>query len=355
MTEGLLLVNVGTPDGLGRRDLRRYLIEFLSDPFVIDRSGLWWRFLLRHVIVPRRAPSAARAYAAIWNHARDESPLRTITRAQAEGVGAALDAIAGVRVDWAMRYGRPNIAAGLARLREAGCDRVLVAPLYPQFSGATTGTAEAAARAASAAMADPPELLFLPPWYDDPAYVTATAAGIRAHLQALDWAPQALVLSFHGLPQAHLDRGDPYRDHCLATAERLRTALDWPSDMVHVAFQSRGRRIAWTGPELEPMLADLARQGVGRVCVATPGFIADCLETAEEVGLRAARHFLDAGGEAFARVPCLNDTPEAAAMIAEIAGAHLRPWIGTAPAPGQRQHRGQPGPGTAPATAAVPS
>jgi len=344
MTSGLLLVNVGTPDSLAPRDIRRYLLEFMSDPLVIDRTGPWWRFLLRHVIVPRRAPASARAYAAIWNRERDESPLRTITRAQAAGVQAALDPPGDIRVGWAMRYGRPTIAAELARLRDAGCAQVLVAPLYPQFSAATTGTVETATRAALATMADPPALRFLPPWFDHPAYIRATAAGIQDHVRALDWAPQALVLSFHGLPQAHVDRGDPYCDQCLKTAGRLSAALGEQFGEVHTAFQSRGRRIVWTGPELEPVLADLARQGVGRVCVATPGFVADCLETVEEVGLRAARHFLANGGKRFTRIPCLNDTPAASAMVAGIAREHLAGWFETGLTPPHAAHLALHGP-----------
>jgi protoporphyrin/coproporphyrin ferrochelatase len=313
---GVLLVNVGTPDSTDLGDIRRYLHEFMSDPRVIDRSGLWWRFLLKRVIVPRRAPVSARAYAAIWNGERNESPLRTVTRAQAQGVQARLGPPERVLVGWAMRYGGPSIATGIARLRAAGCDRLLVAPLYPQYSGATTETVLDKLREVMDALAKLPDLRILAPYHDDPRYIAALAAGIRAHVAGLTWHPQALVLSFHGLPQAHIDRGDPYRSHCENTAERLRTTLGDQFAQMPLVFQSRSRRMVWTGPELEKTLADLAHSGTNRVCVVTPGFASDCLETVEEVGIRAARHFRDNGGQDYSRVPCLNDTPTALDLIA---------------------------------------
>jgi len=315
MTIGVLLINVGTPDGTDITSIRRYLSEFMSDYRVIDRKGLWWRFLLNRVIIPKRAPVTAAAYRAIWNHDRDESPLRTITRNQAEQVQAALSGDHDIRVGWAMRYGSPAIADTLHEMTGAGCDRLLIVPLYPQYAGATTGTVLDKVDEALREEARQPALHVLPPYYATPAYVATLADTIRTHHAALTWQPQTTILSFHGLPQHFIDQGDPYQSQCEATADLLRNTLNADASAMPLAYQSRGGRAVWIGPGLEETLTRLAADGIKDVSVVTPGFAADCVETLEEVAIRAREHFIAAGGRNFTTVPCLNDSPVSVGML----------------------------------------
>ena len=316
METGVLLVNVGTPEDLSLRSVRRYLRAFLSDRRIIDRGGPLWWLILNGLIIPRRAKKSRHAYSLIWNEERGESPLRTLTRAQAEKLQAAFSGEGGLVVDWAMRYGSPAIGEGIARLVARGCGRILVFPLYPQYATATTESVIDELNEALAALpAPPPEVRIVPPYYDDPAYVGALAESIRRHRERLAWEPEVWLASFHGLPRAVIEAGDPYEAQCNITVNLLRTALGLDARTMPLVYQSRGRGGEWLGPELEPTLGRLAGEGVRDVAVICPGFATDCIETLEEVGLRAAGAFRQAGGRNFSLVPCLNDSPDAIALL----------------------------------------
>ncbi len=324
---GILLINLGTPEATDPASMRRYLKEFMSDPRVIERRGLWWWALLNGVIIPRRARKSARAYDLIWNRDRDESPLRTITRSQAEKLAATLSGDDRIHVTWAMRYGTPPIADGMARLADAGCRKVLIFPLYPQYSAATTGTAMDRVFDAMKAMRWQPAIRVVPPYFDDPAHIGTLAQHITAQQRALGWTPEACVASFHGLPVAFIEKGDPYRDQCEATVALLRAKLGRGPDTMPLVYQSRGGLAIWLEPGLEETLADLAARGLRRLTVVAPGFAADCIETLEEIKIRAARTFSDAGGEQLRYIPCLNDDPGSVTMLATLARHQLAGWV----------------------------
>ncbi|HEX7850536.1 MAG TPA: ferrochelatase, partial [Sphingomonas sp.] len=256
----------------------------------------------------------------VWTDAG--SPLAAITRAQAE---ALKDSWPGVTVDWAMRYGNPAIGDRLAAMKAAGCERILIAPLYPQYCAATTATANDKAFAALAGMRWQPAIRTLPPYHDDPAYIAALAQSVRASLAALDFEPQALIASFHGMPARTLDLGDPYHCHCRKTARLLGEALG--RELI-VTFQSRFGRAKWLEPATDKTLAALPGQGIKRVAIIAPGFSADCLETLEELAIRGRDTFLTAGGERFAYLSCLNDSAPGLTMLRGILSRELAGWIG---------------------------
>jgi ferrochelatase len=330
---GVLIVNLGSPDGTGYWPMRRYLKEFLSDRRVIEVPRLLWWPLLNLVILSRRPQRSGAAYAKIWDWKRNEAPLRTITRNQAETLGAALaDLGPRLRVDWAMRYGSPAIADRLAAMQADGCERILVVPLYPQYAAATTATVNDVAFDALKAMRWQPALRTAPPWHDDPAYIAALAASIRASLARLDFEPEVVLASFHGIPQDYFDKGDPYHCHCQKTVRLLRDALGWPEERLRITFQSRFGRAEWLKPYTDETVKALARAGVKRLAVVMPGFVADCLETLEEIGVENAHFFKEGGGEHFAALPCLNDSAEGMAVIAHVVRRELSGWL---PAPGE--------------------
>ncbi|MGK2286705.1 ferrochelatase [Pedomonas sp. V897] len=322
---GVLLVNLGTPDGTDLRSIRRYLAEFLSDPRVIEIPKAVWLPILHGVILRLRPPKTAAAYARIWDRAHNQSPLRVITEAQAAGLQHAFGAQVTVR--WAMRYGTPAIKAELERLKAEGCDRVLIAPLYPQYSGATTATAVDKAGEALRAMRWQPAVRYLPPYHDDPAYIAALARSVREHLEGLDHVPERLVASFHGMPRRTLDLGDPYHCQCHKTARLLREALGWPEDRFVVTFQSRFGKAEWLKPYTAETMAQLAGAGVKSVAVLAPGFSADCIETLDELANENRELFLGAGGERFTYIPCLNDSPGGMALLARLIERELAGWL----------------------------
>jgi ferrochelatase len=323
---GVLLVNLGSPSSTETGAVRRYLREFLSDRRVIEvPRPVWWVVLNLFVLTTRPAKSA-HAYQQIWNRERNEAPLITITRAQAERL-AAIFGDGSIVVDWAMRYGTPAIGERLRALKEAGCDRILVAPLYPQYAGATTGTAIDAAFAALRAMRWQPALRTLPPYHDDPAYIAALADTMTADLAALDFKPELVIASFHGLPRDYLDKGDPYHCHCQKTVRLLREKLGWPAERLRLTFQSRFGRAEWLQPYTDVTIAELARSGVKRLAVVMPGFSADCLETLEEIAIRGAETFREAGGERYAALACLNERPAGMRMIETLVRRELGGWV----------------------------
>jgi ferrochelatase len=317
---GVLLINLGTPDAPDATSVRRYLAEFLSDRRVVEIPQIVWQPILRGAILTTRPKKSAHAYQQVWTE--EGSPLAINTRATAEAMQQTMGD--GVLVDWAMRYGNPAIADRLAAMQAAGCDRILLAPLYPQYCAATTATANDAAFAALRAMRWQPAIRTLPPYHDDPAYIDALVALVERQLATLDFRADALLASFHGMPQRTLTLGDPYHCHALKTARLLAEALPLP---VHVSFQSRFGRAKWLEPETEATLADLVKNDVRNVAVFTPGFAADCLETLEEIALRAKAVFLRQGGENFAYLPCLNASAEAIALYHRLLSRELSGWI----------------------------
>lgn len=301
---GILLVNLGTPAAPTARAVRRYLAEFLSDERIVDYPRALWLPLLHGVILNVRPAKTARAYRSIWREETDESPLRYWTRRQSERLAAALGA--GAIVEWAMRYGAPSIRHRLAAMREAGAARILVLPLYPQYSETTNASvADAVARALRRENAGP-SVRIAGDFHDHPIYIGALKVGLDRHLAALGWAPERVVLSFHGLPKRLIDAGDPYFAQCAATASLLQVAMGWSPEFAPMTFQSKFGVGEWLKPGTEETLAALGAAGVKRVAVATPGFVADCIETLEEIAIRAREIFLEAGGDAFAALPCLN-------------------------------------------------
>ncbi len=327
MKTGILLINLGTPEAPDAASVRRYLKEFLSDPRVIEKRGILWWMILNLAILPRHSKKSAAAYGQIWNQELDESPLKTVTRSQANKIAARFGDDRAIVVEWAMRYGAPSIASGLKRLTGAGCAQVLLFPLYPQYSGATTGTALDKAYDALKTLRHHPALRTVPPYYANPAYIHAIASDITTHVQSLDWRPDHCLVSFHGLPESFIQAGDPYQSHCEATFARLQSALGADDDFLRLTYQSRGRgRARWTGPQLEETLVELAGKGVKNLCVVTPGFVSDCIETLEEVQIRAAQAFRAHGGANFSFVPCLNDSDAAIGLMHDLICKNLTGW-----------------------------
>jgi ferrochelatase len=325
---GVLIVNLGTPDGTDYWSIRRYLKEFLSDRRVIETPRLLWAPILQ-VILLRRPRAKGRDYDAIWNRELDEGPLKTITRSQSEELGLALRNLKGdIVVDWAMRYGKPPIGERLEALQAEGCGRILVVPLYPQYCAASTATVGDEAFEALKSMRWQPALRLAAPYYDDPVYIEALARSVRASLASLDFEPEVVLASYHGIPQDYSDKGDPYFRHCAETTRLLRERLRMSEERLRMTFQSRFGRAEWLKPYTAQTVRELASRGVKRLAVLTPGFAADCLETLEEIGVENARYFREAGGERFAAIPCLNDSPDGMAVLEAVARRELKGWAG---------------------------
>jgi ferrochelatase len=323
---GVLIVNLGTPEGTDYWSIRRYLQEFLSDRRVIETPRVIWLPILQAILL-RRPRVKGRDYESIWNKEQDESPLKTITRAQSEKLSAALRNLdRDVVVDWAMRYGAPPIAERLKALQAEGCDRILVIPLYPQYCAASTATVGDKAFEALQSMRWQPAIRVAAPYYDDPVYIDALARSVRESLAGLVFEPEILVASYHGIPQAYFDKGDPYFCHCAKTTRLLRDAMGMSEERLRMTFQSRFGRGEWLKPATSETLRELASSGVKRVAVLTPGFAADCLETLEEIRVENAGYFREAGGEHFAAIPCLNDSADGMAVIEAAARRELRGW-----------------------------
>ena len=324
---GVLLVNLGTPDSADARGVRVYLKEFLSDPRVIEDQGLKWKLVLNGIILRIRPSRKARDYRKIWNNDKNESPLKSITRAQSDKLAAAISEEDHVVVDWAMRYGNPSIASRIEALAAQGCDRLLVVPLYPQYSAATSATVCDEVFRVLAGMRAQPTLRVTPPYYDDPDYIEALALSINAHLQSLPFEPELIVASFHGMPKKYVDKGDPYLAHCIATTESLRKRMGLDASKLLLTFQSRFGFDEWLQPYTDKTMKKLAKDGVRRIAVVMPGFAADCLETLEEIAQENAEIFKHNGGEQFAAVPCLNDSDAGMDVIRQLVLRELQGWI----------------------------
>ena len=324
---GVLLVNLGTPDGTDYWSMRRYLKQFLSDRRVIEVPRWKWWPILNLIILTVRPGPKGRDYAAIWNRERDEGPLKTITRAQAERLAASLGGDGRVVVDWAMRYASPSTASRLDGLLAAGCDRILLLPLYPQYAAATTATACDEAFRALMRMRWQPTVRVAPPYHDDPVYIAAVAGSMRRQLAGLAFQPETIIASFHGMPRAYLEQGDPYHCQCMKTSRLLREALAWPAERWVTSFQSRFGSDPWLEPYTDETIARLARTGTRRLAVVAPGFSADCLETLEELDVENRQSFLDAGGTDFAYLAALNASDEGLAVIEAVVRRELAGWL----------------------------
>ncbi len=323
----MLFANLGTPDGYDYWSMRRYLKEFLSDRRVIEEPRWKWWPILNLIILTVRPGPKGRDYASIWNKERNEGPLKTITRDQAEKLAAALKGEPRVLVDWAMRYANPTTRSRIEALMQQGCDRLLLVPLYPQYAAATTATACDQAFRALMGMRWQPAVRVAPPWHDDPVYIEALASSMTKSLARLPFEPEVVVASFHGMPQKYLEQGDPYHCQCMKTSRLLRERLRLPKSRWVTSFQSRFGSDPWLQPYTDETVQRLAREGVRRLAIVAPGFAADCLETIEELDVENRELFASAGGTHFAYLPALNASDEGLEVIEAVVRRELMGWL----------------------------
>lgn len=325
---GVLLMNLGTPDGTDYWSMRRYLKEFLSDRRVIETSrAIWWP-ILNLIILQTRPQKKGKDYATIWNTEKDESFLKTITRNQADKLAAHLQGVShDIHVEWAMRYGNPAIKPAIERLMAEGCDRILAFSLYPQYAAATTATANDHVFRALMQMRWQPTLRIAPPYHDEPAYISALAQSVRDHLATLDFVPEVILASFHGMPKSYLLRGDPYHCQCAKTWRLLREELGYTTDQMMMSFQSRFGPDEWLKPYTDETVETLAKKGVKKLAIIAPAFSADCLETLEELDGENRHIFEEHGGEKFTYIPCLNESDLGMKVITTVVERELKGWI----------------------------
>ncbi|MEL7463506.1 MAG: ferrochelatase [Pseudomonadota bacterium] len=326
---GVLMVNLGTPNGTDYWNMRRYLQEFLSDPRIIEAPKWLWQPILQLVILTTRPQKSGEAYASIWNKELDESPLRTITRAQTEKVKARIEALYGddVVVDYCMRYGDPSTGSKIQELADLGCDRIVFFPLYPQYSAATTATANDQAYRKLMEMRWQPAFRTVAPYVDHPLFVKALKESVEREYATYDKRPDALVCSYHGLPKDYLMKGDPYHCQCHKTTRLLREALGWDAEEVTTCFQSRFGPKEWLKPYTVEHVAELAKAGKKHIAIMSPAFSSDCVETLEEINEEIKEAFEEAGGERFDYIPCLNDDEAHIDMMEEILKVELSGWV----------------------------
>jgi len=326
---GVLLANLGTPDDYSYWPMRRYLNEFLSDQRVIDYPKWKWQPLLQTIILTKRPFTSGAAYKSIWNHEKGESPLMTITRDQTAKMAAVMQARHGdrVMVDFCMRYGNPSTVSKLRAMVAAGCDRILFAPLYPQYAGATTATANDQFFRALMDEAWQPAARTLPAYFDHPAYIDALAGSVTRAYAGMETTPDLLVASYHGMPQRYLMQGDPYHCQCQKLTRLLRESLGWEADRIVTTFQSKFGPEEWLKPYTVEEVARLAKAGKKRIAIIAPAFSADCIETLEEINEEIRDAFIEAGGEAFTYIPCLNDDDAHIAALAQVIDENLAGWV----------------------------
>jgi len=328
---GVLLVNLGTPTGTDFRSMRRYLAEFLSDKRVIEWPRLLWYPVLHGIVLNTRPKKSGAAYQRIWNTVLDESPLRTYTRQQTELLQTALAAQtadnADIDVDWAMRYGVPSIDKVTRAMVSRGCERIVMFPLYPQYSATTTATVCDAFFDSLKTMRLVPAVRTVPAYPENPVYIEALAASIQNHLAGLDFSPDVVLASYHGIPQSYAKRGDPYPEECRRTTHALRQKLGWNEERLRMTFQSRFGPEEWLQPYTDKTVEQLARDGVKSIAVLNPGFVSDCLETVDEIGNEVAHIFRAHGGENFSHIPCLNADMEGMRVIEHLVRRELADWL----------------------------
>ena len=321
--QGVLLVNLGTPDSLKLWDIRKYLAEFLSDKRVIELPSVLWQPILQGIILNTRPFKTRRAYAKIWRQETDESPLRYYTRRQAELLNNQIDDD-NILVTYAMRYGNPSIKKMLTHLQKAGCESIVVLPLYPQYCAATTATVCDEVFRVLMKMRWQPQVQIVPRYYDHPAYIKAIVNQLERDLERLEFKPQQVVLSYHGVPKTYLQKGDPYHCQCHVTTRLIREQWPYKDIPIETTFQSRFGPSEWLQPYTDKTLEALPTNGVYRIMMATPGFASDCVETLEEIAIEGKNTFLDARGSEFHMVSCLNDSPSHIRMIHTLIKPYLK-------------------------------
>ncbi len=326
---GILIANLGTPDATDYWSMRRYLNEFLSDQRVIDYPKWKWQPLLQLIVLSKRPFTSGAAYRSIWNEEKNESPLMTITRAQTEKLKAAMADRYGdaVHVDFCMRYGNPSTPAKLREMIGQGCRRILFFPLYPQYAGATTATANDQFFRALMKATWQPASRTVPPYFDRPTYIDALAQSVERAYSTAETRPDILVCSYHGLPERYLTEGDPYHCHCQKTTRLLKERLGWADEAITTTFQSRFGPEEWLKPYTVEEVARLAKTGKTKIAVIAPAFSADCIETLEEINEEIRESFEEAGGESFLYIPCLNDDEAHIRALAEVIEENLKGWL----------------------------
>lgn len=324
---GVLLSNLGTPDATDYRSVRRYLAEFLSDARVIELPKWKWYPILYGIVLNTRPQKTGANYRTIWNREKDESPMRTICNAQTAALAGRFADEPRIAVELGMRYGNPSIESALEKLTAQGCDRILFLPLYPQYSATTTATANDQLFRALMKLRHQPAVRTAPPYHDEPAYIEALAASIEDHLATLDFEPEVVLASYHGIPKSYFEKGDPYHCHCQKTTRLLRERLGWDDKRLITTFQSLFGKEEWIRPYTEETVRRLAGEGVKRIAIVNPGFSADCIETLEEIDGEVREVFIHAGGEKFSHIPCLNDREDGMAMIEAIVRRELQGWL----------------------------
>lgn len=326
---GVLIANLGTPDATGYWPMRRYLSQFLSDQRVIDAPAWKWQPILQGIILSIRPSRSGAKYRSIWNNVRNESPLLTITRSQSEKIAGEIAARHGdqIIVDFCMRYGNPATDSAIRRLQAAGCDRILFFPLYPHYAAPTTASANDQAFRALMQLRWQPAFRTVPAYFDDPAYIEILAASIERAIAGLPEKPDALVVSYHGVPERYLLAGDPYHCQCQKTTRLLREKLGWTDIPIVSAFQSKFGREKWIGPATIELVQELAAKGTTRIAVVAPAFSADCVETLEEIDMEIRHAFIAAGGQSFAYIPCLNDSAAHVVYLTDVIARELSGWI----------------------------
>lgn len=324
---GIILLNLGTPDATDYWSVRRYLKEFLSDPRVIETPKLIWWPILNGVILSVRPQKAGANYAKIWDKEANDSPLRVIAKRQAEKLAAVFAGNDNVIVDFAMRYGNPSTKSVIEKLHAQGCEKILLFPLYPQYSATTTATANDKAFAALKDLRWQPAVRTVPAYYDDPLFIEMLAKSVSDGVAALDFEPDLVITSYHGMPQSYVDKGDPYYHQCHETTRLLREKLGWAEDKLMVTFQSRFGPTQWLQPYTDKTLESLPGKGIKKVAILAPAFSVDCIETYEEIAMEGQEIFLHAGGENYAYIPCLNDSPEGMTVIEAVTRRELSGWL----------------------------
>jgi protoporphyrin/coproporphyrin ferrochelatase len=324
---GVLLVNLGTPDAATAPALRRYLKQFLSDKRVIEWPRALWYPILYGIVLNTRPKKVAKAYAEIWNNDLDESYLRTYTRSQSDKLQVLLSDYKNVIVDWGMRYGQPSIESGIERLTKAGCDRIVMFPLYPHYAAATTATVNDDFFAALMKMRFMPAVRTVPSYHDEPVFIEALCISIEKHLATLDFEPDMIIASYHGIPQSYFKKGDPYHCHCLKTSRLLRDRMGWSKEFLMTTFQSRFGPEDWLQPYFDKTIETLPEKGIKKLVTFNPGFVSDCLETLEEIAVEGSEIFLHAGGTHYSHISCLNDSDEGMKVFEQLVRRELQGWV----------------------------
>ncbi|MEL6201484.1 MAG: ferrochelatase [Pseudomonadota bacterium] len=324
---GVLLINLGTPDGTDFKSMRRYLQEFLTDSRVIEWPKALWYPILYGIVLNTRPGRVGKAYEEIWNKDLDESYLRTYTRSQAEKLQELLSDHDNVVVDWAMRYGQPSIKDKIDALQDQGCDRIVTFPLYPHYSATTTATVNDKVFEALQNKRFQPALRVVPSYHDEPVFIEALARSIESHLASLDFEPERVIASYHGIPQSYFKRGDPYHCHCHKTSRLLEQRLGWEKGKLMTCFQSRFGPEEWLQPYTDKTLEALPEQGIKKVATFNPGFVSDCLETLEEIAGEGEEIFHEAGGTHYTHIPCLNDSDDGMWVFETLVRRELQGWV----------------------------